>query len=141
MGRGKPTDLKHADAVQCVRLLCAVTEVPEPDVNWSARNVRGSYQDWRGKFGTINVGPRVSDGIAAVIHEVAHHHIAMNTPRPSRAERRWQAMHRQRRTIHGRRFVETLTALATAWYGDPMLYPWETEYSTVAAGAPRKEEA
>ena len=142
MGSGKACSLSLQDATDCVRLLCAVAEIAEPRINWGSRNVRGCYQERKGRFGTICVGPRVRDGIAAVIHEVAHHWDAMRRPRLSRAERRWHAMSGRgsRRIHHGAQFVASLTALAAAWYGDPLLYPWETEYKTVAAGAPRKDQ-
>lgn len=35
---------------------------------------------------------------------------------------------------HGPAFHRALTDVAEAWYGDPYLYPWHTEYASLRSG-------
>lgn len=90
------------------------------------------------------MGPRIRDGLAAVIHEVAHHVVSMRAPKLTVRERQ-MALLRQRRgrdrfVHHGPVFLGTLRELVGYWYGDPEAYPWETEYRSLrAAGASREK--
>lgn len=137
MGAGASANIAREDAQQLIRLLCWVARVPEPSVTWTARAVRGCYMTpvpRRLPRGRIVVGPRVRDGLAAVIHETAHHVVSMRQPRLTVAEwRRQHSWRNGRRTWHGPIFVETLRELAAVWYGDASLYPWETEYRSLRA--------
>jgi hypothetical protein len=152
MGSGKAHGIDRTDAEQLIAYLCWRAGVPRPKVSWSGRHVRGSYTGpvpYKAPRGTVHVGPRIRDGLAGVIHEVAHHVVAMRGPKLTRRERETarRGLARLGRGAgqfvhHGPTFVATLTELAAQWYGDPALYPWHTEYRSVrAAGAgPRKEE-
>jgi len=141
MGRGVQHSIKREDAEQLIRFLCWRSRVPEPSsVAWLTRAVRGCYKTpipRRLPRGQIVVGPRVRDGLAAVIHETAHHVVSMRQPRLTVAEwRRQNSWRNGPRIHHGPVFIETLRELAQAWYGDAKFYPWETEYRSLrAAGA------
>jgi hypothetical protein len=143
VGAGRGESIDRTDAEQLIAFLCWRASVPRPKLAWAARAVRGSYRlpiPYKAPRGVINIGPKVRDGLAAVIHEVAHHVVSMRAPKLTRRERQL-ALLRRRRGVerfvqHGPVFVETLTELAGYWYGDPAHYPWHTEYRSLrAAGA------
>lgn len=143
MGRGTQSDIGREDAEQLIRFLCWTARVSEPsEVRWLARAVRGHYAcpiPRKLPHGRIVVGPHVRDGLAAVIHETAHHVVAMRQPRLTIAEWRRRSWRQGQRVWHGPVFLETLQELARAWYGDASLYPWETEYRSLrAAGRPKE---
>lgn len=145
-----PAAVLQEDALAVVLFLCWRAKVRPPRVAWSRRNVRGmqrtSYTPKGHRRAMIALGPVMRNGgtIAATLHEVAHHVLSMRAPRLTARERQaWRfGVNRGlkgRRVLHGPAFVETLTELARAWYGDAALYPWEAEYRSLRAAGRGRE--
>jgi hypothetical protein len=131
MGNGRQQGIAREDAGQLVRYLCWRAKVGPVAVDWNGRHVRGQH-----KPGRIAIGPRIRDGLAAVIHEVAHHVVAERSGETRRRKYKYRALYpglRGPRVVHGPLFVAVLRELAGYWYGDPARYPWETEYRSIRA--------
>ena len=138
------------DEIECViKVVCWRAKVKPPKLSWSGRNVRGCYYPTDQR---VCLGPEMRNGgnVAATMHELAHHVVHMRAPRlTKREQRRYPGLHRysgdyfrgwtrSQKVSHGLVFVDTLKELATLWYGDVSLYPWDHEYRSLRGEGKKK---
>lgn len=103
--------LEAWDARDVLSDLAQHFKVSAPALEWNTRTSRGLYYPGRQK---IIAGPKTWTGVeTTLIHEFSHH---LNSSRGGRK--------------HDGNFWKTLVEVVIAWYGDPALYSWRSEYKT-----------
>jgi predicted SprT family Zn-dependent metalloprotease len=109
--------LNRDDVESVINVVCWRLKINKPKVAWSGITRNGFY-----RCGTIHIGPKLWRGLDGVLHEVAHHVVAV-----------WYCVTIKRRKVlpHGKEFQIALKAVAETW-GE---YNWESEYKRIAGKA------
>jgi len=98
-----------AQVSEAAAILAAEFGIPEPSIQYGPRTRNGRYSP---SSTTIKVGAIAWRGVeVSFLHEFAHH---LNTCRGG--------------GNHDKGFWNALLEITRAWYGDPVRYPWGTEY-------------
>lgn len=125
------TGLEKMTALQAISALAAEFQVVEPKLKWT--NTRRGYYRWTGD-GIIEMSSRGWRGIHTVIHEFAHHLDRLrckNNPKMTHYVNRWGRVV-SRMQHHGPSFYKALKDVVTVAYADPNLYPWASDYESIA---------